>query len=58
MIKACLAHLIYSAFLPVGLAISQVGNKAIDAFLLVAETRDLGIALGISISAAAFFTAR
>ena len=44
-----------SFFLPVGLAISQVGNRANDPFLLVTETRDLSIALGISISTAAFF---
>ena len=32
-----------------------MGNRANDPFLLVAETLDLRITLGISISAAAFF---
>ena len=32
-----------------------MGNRANDSFLLVTETRDLRITLGISISAAAFF---
>ena len=42
------------SFLPVGITISQVANRANNAFLLVAETRDPEIALSVPISPTAF----